>query len=361
MFERIWKALLARERYSPLAIAAILLYPLSLVYRLLVWSKRTLLSRPIEVGVPVISVGNITVGGSGKTPLVEAIARNLHDDGFRVGVVSSGYGRQEAVSFVEPGDVVRRRTVAQTGDEVMLLAQSLPGVLFSVDRVKAMAAVRLADTGQVDVIVVDDGFQHFRLQRSVDIVVFDASVPSRQLKMFPYGVLREPKSALRRADIIVITREDDAERRRTVGQNLARIQPEAPQFSARFQIAELAGRTQRCPVTQLKGKSVFVFAGIGNFSYLQHQIEQVTGGTAHALELPDHEKYQRATLEKIKRLADQHAPDYIVTTAKDWVKVSGFDFGREICYVPLTMELEPDVEQLVARIRDCAGLGKRKS
>jgi len=359
VLERIWKKILRRKPYSLWVFPAILLWCCSLGYRLLFRIRQSRAAPAIRLEVPVISVGNITVGGTGKTPLVELLARSFLDEGFRVGIVSSGYGRPSEVSFIEPGYKVQKRSVDETGDEVQLLAVLLPEAIFSVDRSKSAAAQCLADSASVDLIIVDDGFQHFGLARDLDIVTFDAAISRRMLKSFPYGVLREPLSALKRAGIIIITRSNFARDRGLLQRKLKQINPHAAFYYAPFIIDELVGHDRRLPVKYLEDKSVFLFAGVGNFGPLRRQVAALSGDLDYAMELSDHQQYNQSLLSKIKLLADRFDSDVIVTTGKDWFKLGGFDFGREIYYLSQSIDLDPGEEKLIAHLHDKLGLKRR--
>jgi tetraacyldisaccharide 4'-kinase len=351
MLERIWKAILRRRYYSLLGIPAFFLWLLSFVYRLGVWLKKQFTRHPKCVGVPVISVGNITVGGSGKTPLVAFIARDLLNVGIRVGIVSSAYGRQDSRPFVTEGYYVQKMTTDATGDEVKLLAMGLPDAVFSVDRNKTQAALALAESGKVDVLIVDDGFQHFGLARDIDIVAFDAGVEPRHLKAFPYGLLREPISALTRAEVIIVTRAKLAVDLNNVKRRLQGISPASELYHASFHIESIIGPEQTLPVKYLDDKSAFLFAGVGNFHALKRQVSALVADIDFALELSDHQRYDQPLLRHIKRLVDRHESDVILTTMKDWVKLGDFDFGREIYYLDLEVDLDPGEERLVEYLR----------
>ncbi len=356
MLERIWKKILRRRWLSLWAIPAVLLWLSSFVYRLIARIHRAVAPVPTRVDVPVISVGNITVGGSGKTPLVGFMAADLLRAGVRVGVVSSAYGRRVESSFIAPGYKVEQMDVVETGDEVMLLAHALPEAVFSVDRVKTRAAEALARSSLVDVIIVDDGFQHFGLARDIDIVAWDAGLKRRMLKAFPYGVLREPISALSRADVIIITRVKFARDISAIKRRLARVNPDALIYQAGFGPHRLVGRGETLPVKYMEDKSVFLFAGVGNFRALERQVAALAGDLDFAMELSDHQVYDEVLLEKIKAAADHYDSDMIITTAKDWVKLVGFDFGRETYYLELEVDLDPGEERLLAYFYERLGL-----
>ena len=360
MLERIWKKIIRRESYTLWELPAFLLWLISLVYRVALRLRRAVSGDPIKVSVPVVSVGNITVGGSGKTPLVACLAKDLIAEGIRVGIVSSGYGRRDYTPFLAPGYKVQEMEVTQTGDEVMLLAHTLPEARFSVHQRKVEAARRLADSGKVDIIIVDDGFQHLQLARDIDLVAFDAALGRRQLKPFPYGMLREPLTALARADIIVVTRARTAADISAIKRELRRIIPDASLYDAAFHSENIIGRDRQLSVKYLDGKSVFLFAGVGNFGALERQVSELSADLDCALELSDHQRYDQALLERIKRQADHYDSDLVLTTFKDWVKIGDFDFGREFYYLDLAIDLDPG-EELLAEIVSRLGLVAKES
>lgn len=359
MIERLWKKILRRHRLSLLAVPAFILWLISFVYRLVFCIRKATAKPEVKVDVPLVSVGNIAVGGTGKTPLVGSMARFLLDEGYRVAIVSSGYSRVSTDSVLQPGYKLADASSDSIGDEVKLLANMLPEAIFSVDRVKARAAQSAADTGEVDVIIVDDGFQHFQLHRDIDIVTYDAGVHRGHLKLFPYGVLREPMRGLKRADIIVITRAKFARDIHRLQARLRKINPDAEHYQARFSTTELLGAGQSRPAKYLEDKSVFLFAGVGNFRSLKRQVAALCADLDYAMELSDHQRYQTALLEKIKTLADRYDSDLILTTGKDWVKIRDFDFNREFYYLNQVVDLDPGEEKLISYLVDTLGLKRR--
>lgn len=360
MLESFWKKILRRRGLSLLAIPAFLLWLLSFVYRAVLVFAIKFQAVPVKLKLPVVSIGNITVGGTGKTPILSTIARFLINEGHKVGIVSSAYGCTEPISFVKEGYEVAEMSIAQTGDEVMLLADALPEAILSVHKIKSVAAQRAAAAEyQLDVLLVDDGFQHWQLQRDINIITYDAAIPRSQLKMFPYGVLREPLKALKRADVIVITRSKFTKDIARLSHRLKRISPCAEIYSARFLLGELVGLERRLPAKYLEDKAVFLFAGIGNFRSFEKQVRSLTRHLDHTLELADHQVYTDDLLGKIKSLADKYDSEIILTTGKDWFKVRHFDFGRELYYLSQIVDIDPGEEKLVSHLLKRIGVSKK--
>jgi tetraacyldisaccharide 4'-kinase len=348
VFEKLWKKILRRRALSLWAIPAFILFLVSLFYRVIVILNRSIGRKKVKLDIPVISIGNITVGGTGKTPILATVARYLISEGFKIGVVSSAYGRMEEVSIVKRGYEISDLPVSQTGDEVMLLAELLPEAIFSLDKTKSIAALNLSlSESKPDIMLVDDGFQHFRLHRDFDIVTYDAGIKAPHLKMFPYGVLREPKSTLKHADAIIITRAKFAKDIAVLAEKIKKIAPDAKIFSARFHTGDLITDEKKLSNKYLEDKSVMIFAGIGNFGAFHKQVRALTSNLDCALELSDHQNYNNELLNRIKRQADEHESEILVTTAKDWYKVRHFDFGRELYYLSQEIDLDPGEEKLV--------------
>ncbi|MBX7246373.1 MAG: tetraacyldisaccharide 4'-kinase, partial [Candidatus Sumerlaeaceae bacterium] len=241
----------------------------------------------------VVCVGNLTVGGTGKTPMVELVTKLLREMGFQPGIVSRGYKRDKGNSgdalLVSDGARILA-TAAEAGDEPRLLAELLPGTPVAVCANRRAAVKRLLSRELCDVIVMDDGFQHFALQRDMDIVLVDAAEDLAAMRLLPAGPLRESVAAgLARATAVVHTRAGgkfEQANRATV----KRIAPNLPQFSARFvpdRLVSLGAAPDAAPLSILKNIKVFAFAGVaspGNF----FESLRTLGAWVTSYALPDH-------------------------------------------------------------------------
>lgn len=361
MLETIWKKILRRKTLSVWTLPAFMLLLASLVYRCLFMLKRATSKATVSLKVPVLSIGNITVGGSGKTPLVSFIAGALLNERLRVGIVSSGYGRSSGDAIIGQGYKIASRSASEIGDEVKLLATLHPEAYFSIDRSKAQAALNLTERHELDLVIVDDGFQHYALKRDIEMVSYDAAVERRFLRRFPYGILREPFSALGRADLVIITRSNFSRDISLLKQAIAKFVDPADIYTAQFLVGELVGHDRRMPVKYVEDKSVFLFAGVGNFRALEKQVTAMVSDLDYGLELSDHQIYDDDLLNRIKQHAKRLGSDLILTTGKDWVKLGGFDFGREIYYLSQTIDLDPGEEKLVKQLKQKLALEEKKT
>lgn len=278
---------LPRLWYKPsLAAALIPLLPVSWLFHLLVRLRQTAYHygaiRSQRLPVPVIVIGNLTVGGSGKTPLVLWLIKHLREAGKRPGIISRGYGgKADGVQCVSANS-----TSAIAGDEPLLLARrSGAPVFIGRDRVAAGQAL-LAAHPDCDVIVSDDGLQHYRLQRSVEIAVFDARGAGNS-RLLPAGPLREPLLRLSTTSAVVWNIADDSQK--TIIGTPANV----PQFTmhlAGSRFFSLTDATKRCSAIDLQGKRLFAIAGIGDPSRFFVQLESL-GLTFEAHPFPDHHGY----------------------------------------------------------------------
>jgi len=316
----------------------LLLMPLSLVYaaigRLRILLYRLGLFASYRASVPVISVGNLAVGGTGKTPTVDYLLRLLMAHGVKAAVVSRGYGGDGGkgkVTLVSAGDgLLVPPSVA--GDEPYLLARRNPQALVLVAQRRA-DGVRQAEALGAQLILLDDGFQHRAVQRDFDLVLLDARRPFGNGLTLPAGLLREAPAALLRADAILLTRcghQKDGE--------LPDLRQ--PLLRSRHRLAEtvlpLAG--EPLPLAALTSRRCAAFAGIadpeGFFAALRCQ-----GVTLSAtLALPDHVAYGDERLQQLSQLAAQ--ADCLLTTEKDGVKLMGQSLALPCYQVPLALEPE---------------------
>lgn len=361
MFEKLWKKIIRRKRFSFLSLLAFILWVASLLYRVLIKFNRMTQKIEVKTKTPLISIGNITVGGTGKTPIVAFLAQFLLKENYRVGIVSSGYGRKSSEGYILPGYKIAQLDSSQVGDEVKHLAEILPNAIFSIHHIKAEAAVLLDESNTVDIIIVDDGFQHRKLHRDINIVTIDTSIKEKELKLFPYGLLREPETKLSEADMMIFTRIELAYELPILIQKVSNYNHNAKQYFARFSATEIIGKEQSFPIKYLEDKSVLLFAGIGNFNALKKQVFRLCTDIDFALEFSDHQEYTKELLESIKQMAEKYDSDLILTTGKDAVKIDNFDFGRDFYYLNQTIDLDPGEEKLIEYIQSELKMSKENS
>jgi tetraacyldisaccharide 4'-kinase len=265
-------------------------------------------SASTRISIPVISVGNITAGGTGKTPMVEFIARYFRQQQIRVTLVSRGYGSKDG----------------KPNDEALELERKLPDVphLQNPDRVAA-AELAIAEF-EAQLILLDDAFQHRRIKRDLDIVLIDATCPFGYGYLLPRGLLREPLRNLKRADLIAITRVDQisTEQQHRLEKQIQRFNATADivSFSHAITGIENNSGTQQ-GLSHLSGKRVVAFCGIGNPQVFQDMLVQQGLHIVHFESLVDHHDYQRTDIQRLVKLAETHQATAFVCTHKDLVKI----------------------------------------
>jgi tetraacyldisaccharide 4'-kinase len=304
--------------------------------RNLAYDRRWLSIHAVET--PVISVGNLTAGGTGKTPFVALLAERLQQLGRRPGIVSRGY----------------RSLDKHTNDERLVLEQLAPGVpqVLNRDRV-AGAWTAFRDHG-CDVVVLDDGFQHRRLHRDLDIVLIDATRPWGFGRLLPRGLLREPMSSLRRADLVVVTRCDQvsAGELSDIRHELKRWRGVEGCVEMRFSPRRL--RNAQCetrPLAELTGRTCLPFCGIGNPDAFRRTLGAL-GVDAAPVVFPDHHPYTRDDVEHLSKQADAVRATLLVTTLKDLVKIPRVEVdGKPLWAIDIAAEIVSHGELLEQALR----------
>ena len=325
----------------------IVLWLISVLYGAALAVRSIFIRAKVRTKAPVVSVGNITVGGSGKTPMVIVIARYYSELGKVVAIVSSGYGRESNADILTIGREIIEKGAIETGDEIMMMAEVLPEVFFAVSNSKNRAA-QLADRQfKPEVIVVDDGFQHRWLHRDFDILLVDATLDLRRESLFPLGRRREPLRCIRRADAVVLTRANLARDISDYRDWIGTLTGGGEISEVQFINEEIRLKDRRLPLAEISGKSVYFFAGIGGFDVLLNHLKSRLDNIVGFRQFPDHCCYRPRQTELIKADIDRLDPDFIVTTHKDYVKISCFDFGQPIYYLDLKLNFTSGGEKLL--------------
>jgi tetraacyldisaccharide 4'-kinase len=344
-----------------------------------------------RVSAPVISVGNLTAGGTGKTPLVELLARMISErEGRRVCVLTRGYGRANPRRRVTVSDGAHILADArEAGDEPLLLAERLlacgASVVCDADRAAA-ARFALAEL-HAEVFILDDGFQHLRLARDLDIIALDATDPWGGGRLLPVGLLREPASGLRRADCIVITRAELSNGFDDLRAEASRLSGGRPIFKAstrivgarvvvRDEMARSNGVADQlnevgdpsngvndpsCEADAISGgeivslsslpRSVAAFCGIGNPRAFFSNLKREGFALKRARSFADHHRYTQADVREIESETRRVGAQVLLTTAKDAVKLRALTFEMPCYSVEIGLEID-DVDALFSLVRE---------
>jgi tetraacyldisaccharide 4'-kinase len=328
---------------------SLVLPPLSALYEAIIRSRTALYERGTfrrsKLPRPVISVGNITTGGTGKTPLVEWVSRLLANHGKTVCILTRGYGRKNSGQRVLVSDGTQVfADPSEAGDEPFLLATSLLGaaaVISDADRFAAgQGAIKHLST---NCFVLDDGFQHLQLARDLNIITVDATDPWGGRQMLPYGRLREPLTGLKRADCVVLTRCEQVEDPAPILTEAAQLTGGRPVFKSTThtrRIAPLADRTSDLePLTP-----VAAFCAVGNPDSFFTHLKRDGSEPIFKKSFRDHHVYSQDDVSKLVNSAKQAGARSLITTAKDAVKLRGFNFEIPCYSVEVTLHIENETE-----------------
>jgi tetraacyldisaccharide 4'-kinase len=298
------------------------------------WHYRKGWYKSYAVEAPVISVGNLTTGGTGKTPVVAWVVDQLQKAGREPAVVTRGY----------------KARGGKSDEAEMLCCLSDCSVVVNADRV---AGAQTAIVTGSDTIVLDDGFQHRRLKRDLDIVLIDALNPFGYNNVLPRGLMRERRAALRDAHAIVITRSDlvDADRLAELREILVKAAPQASIHSAVHQPSGgVDEQGQAVELSELTGKRAVAFCGLGNPDGFFGTLGQLDVDVVGQLAFDDHVDYTPELAERISQQADAHEAEILITTQKDAVKLSGLSFARPVFQLAVTITLTDGGDELLAAI-----------
>jgi tetraacyldisaccharide 4'-kinase len=277
---------------------------------------------------PVISVGNLTVGGTGKTPVVIFVAEWLSAKGKRVAVLSRGYRRRSSQRHLLVSDGERVLADADhAGDEPYLIAQRCPRAIVAVGPDRYRLGRWVLEQCPVDYFVLDDGFQHLHLHRDLDLLLLDAMDVAGIQALLPVGRLREPLSAASRASALLLTRADKEVQAGAVWETVRRACDRLPEpIKVLFKADELVHITtgERQSAARFAKKRAALFSGIGNAAAFHDLVAGLGIMVVDAAVLPDHARYDRSVLDDIRKRATRAKADLVITTEKDAGKIASF-------------------------------------
>jgi tetraacyldisaccharide 4'-kinase len=280
--------------------------------------------KPVRLDAKIISVGNITVGGTGKTPFVETIARYLQNQGKQVVIQSRGYGRRSA-GFITVSDGKNLLVTPDlAGDEPYLLARKLPGVPVIVGNDRLSATQQAIERFQPDVVILDDAFQHRRITRDLDIVLLDTRRPWGNGRLLPAGPLRETPENINRAGLIVLTRSEDP-KMTSLRLNALKMQTGIPIITSKHRPIEWADihANKAHALQHLQHKDLVAFCGIGNPDSFIKTLNEIGIKPLVTMNFKDHHWYTEKDMVKIKQTAVKSGATVLVTTEKDGVRLIG--------------------------------------
>jgi len=325
---------------------SLILPPLSILYGAITRARSSLYQRGTfrssKLPRPVISIGNITTGGTGKTPLVEFVARTLAAERRKVCILTRGYGRKNPNERVLVSDGLKVfSNPAEAGDEPYLLASNLVGVAAVVSDSNRFAAGQGAiDHLASDCFVLDDGFQHLQLARDLDIVTIDATNPWGGGQLLPFGRLRESLTGLKRASCFVMTRCDQVDTVEPVRLELAKLSGDRPIFLSRMvnlRITPLIPENPEAPKDP-----VAAFCAVGNPQSFFRHLTLNDQSPILRKSFPDHYSYTQSDVDALVYSAKKAGAQSLITTAKDAVKLHALQFTLPCYSLEIEMQIDND-------------------
>jgi tetraacyldisaccharide 4'-kinase len=335
-------ALIRGERRGPMAMLAraglrCLSFPYGWGMRLRNLAYRRGWLKSVAAGVPVISVGNLTMGGTGKTPCVEYLANWCRSRDLQVAILSRGYGADRGHN-----------------DEAMVLEENCPDVPHLQGADRAVLAATAVEELESEVLILDDGFQHRRLRRDLDVVLVDATCPWGLGYLAPRGLLREPVSGLKRADVVLLTRCDlvSVDELSRIRDQVRRLAPERLIVESEHRPADWVNGGHRSELDSFHDRPVAAFCGLGNPDAFRRTLVELGGEPIAWRTFPDHHAYSRDDIEELRNWARRLPEDaMIATTQKDLVKIRLQRLGdRELWALRIGLHFRAGEEDLTRKL-----------
>jgi tetraacyldisaccharide 4'-kinase len=338
------------------SISNAMLSPLSAIYRTITQTRLAAYNRGLltitKLPAPVISVGNLTTGGTGKTPLVEWVCRTLARKQRKVCILTRGYGRPNASSrvIVSDGSTVLANAT-EAGDEPFLLAHNLRGLAAVISDPNRIAAGQWAiDNLGAEVLVLDDGFQHLALARDLNILVIDATNPWGGGKLLPAGRLREPQAGLSRADCVVVTRADQSDELASLEKEIQRLNGACHVVRSEMTVTGVSRMNSERPDELVAlPQPAAAFCAVGNPESFFKLLRQAGIEPVFTRTFRDHHQYTQSDADSLTQDSGQAGAHSIITTAKDAVKLQSSQFGLPgyVLNIEISIAQEDRVIQMV--------------
>jgi len=306
----------------------------------------------------VLSVGNLSVGGTGKTPTVEMIATWALQQGYKPAILSRGYGGHFKGKVLVVSDGTRIMSEPfMSGDEPYFLAKRLPGIPVIIAKARYNGGHFAWKELESDFLIMDDGFQHIQLERDLNVVLLDSTNPFGNGYLLPRGPLREPVRGLERADALILTRCKSGEAAEKVRKTLSEKIPMIPVFHGDHvplcAVFPANGEENRVPISGLRGKRVIGFAGIAHPAYFRATLESLGMDILAFEPFRDHHVYTPQDINNFLEKRDHLHADYILMTGKDWVKVEQTGLvSREMGYLDIKFRLVDEEERFFRLVKD---------
>ena len=322
--------------------------PLSILFRLIYTVRNYLYDANIlkahTLPCKVISVGNITTGGSGKTPTVEFLSLYLKSLGKNVGIISRGYGRSSRHTKIVTDGIKKPNSWERSGDEAFLLANKLDGVPIIVGKSKYDSGLKMLTEFNTEVIIIDDGFQHRLLHRDLDIVLINSQDTLKDHQPIPLGSLRENLSSLKRADLIVYTKSDIHNTSDYLINALNHIRVSKIKSVLNIGDKLIDNNNNELNIDIIRSKNVYLLSGVGDNDGFEKTVKRLECNILGHEKFIDHHKYKQKDINKVNQKAIKTHSKFLITTEKDILKMKDLEFGLPIYAIKIKLGFQPENE-----------------
>ncbi|MEE8478819.1 MAG: tetraacyldisaccharide 4'-kinase [Candidatus Neomarinimicrobiota bacterium] len=323
-------------------VVNIILLPVFLIYQFITTFRNFLYDTKIfkstKLPCKIISVGNLTVGGTGKTPVVIAIAKFLQKQNTGVAILSRGYGRKTMGTQLVSDGKTNPANWETVGDEPVLIAKHLSNIPVVVDENRIRGGKYLTDTFHPEIIILDDGFQHRKVYRDIDIVLINSNISKMNKRIFSFGNFREPWNSLKRAHLIFLTKSDFVVPSKKLQAMLKTIG--LPVFKTNTVSSSflLDYKNNKISVDYFIGKTALLFSGIGDPESFTKTIHNLNIKILGSINFKDHNNYSKSDIKKIHVKYIKIGADIILTTEKDFLKIG--ETNLPIYSIPITLDID---------------------
>jgi tetraacyldisaccharide 4'-kinase len=333
--------------WSPLLIVFSILYGAVVRFRLTTYKRKGFKKKSLPGFV--VSIGNLTAGGTGKTPAVVMLAQWALKQGYRVAVLTRGYGRLSKAKVLEvsDGEVIKAES-RESGDEPYLLAKKLTGVPVIISTKRFTAGIFAYRKFGANFFILDDGFQHLGLERDLDLVLIDAVRPFGNGRLLPWGPLREPTDQLARAGAFILTRFSNQNSTQKTAYLLKEEFPEIPIFCADHKPERVVfpQLNESHKPDFLKGKRVVAFAGIARPEVFRETITKLGAQLVYFKGFRDHYRFKPKEIQYLIKIKEELGAQYLLTSEKDWVRMTTFaPTCPELAYLSINFSLVSDQDR----------------
>ena len=334
-----------KKNYSSNYLYFILL-PITLLYQAIIFIRKIFykyhIFRTNTLPCKVISVGNITVGGSGKTPTVEYLSRYLQSKGKKIGIISRGYRRKSKSTLIVTDGKTKQQSWQDFGDEPYLLAQNLKNIPIIVGESRYEAGMKMIENFDPDIIIMDDGFQHVSLYRDLDIVLINSKDTKTTHRLIPAGKLREPLSNLSRADLIILSKSNVHKSSDYLINIIENINRPILNNKIELQDVLISPKGDKNNLSNLNKEKIYIFSALGDHTGFEKTMNNTGAIIVGHSKYPDHHNYSSEDLKNIEQVAKNNNANFLITTEKDLVKINNYKGEMSLYAVRIKLVFEPE-------------------